>query len=860
MFFQSPVNRRFQTVIFCCLFLPVFLTAQKITIPLDGNWQFRKVGDPEWLPARVPGTVHTDLLSNGLIDDPFYRTNEDSLQWIDKADWEYQLEFELDEDFLNHDYLYLNCEGLDTYADVYVNDLYLIKANNMFRSWGLRMNRLLKQGSNTIRIYFHSPVIKGLMALHANGYGLPAGNDQSEKGGLQEKKVSVFSRKAPYHYGWDWGPRLVTSGIWKPITIDAWNQASIANYFVETQSIGDKKATIAIGMEVKAYETGLYEVEINIPDQPAASIKKTVELGIGVNNFRFKTTIDNPKLWWTNGLGEAHLYNIQYFLKKKEKVLDSVDHYFGIRTIEVVRENDALGQSFFFELNGVPVFMKGANYIPNDVFVTRVSNQDYERVIGSARDANMNMLRVWGGGIYEYDIFYELCDKNGILVWQDFMFACSMYPGGADFLKNVKEEAAEQVRRLKKYPCIALWCGNNEIDVAWAQYEEDRGWGWKQRYDSSQRAEIWHAYDTLFHEILPIVVKENDSEKFYWPSSPMADFGELASYNTQKGDIHYWGVWHGEHRFEEFDNHVGRFMSEYGFQSFPEFSSVKKYTQPEDWDIHSEVMAAHQRSGIGNLRIRQYMEWYLPVPDNFEGKLYMGQVLQAEAIKRAIEAHRGAIPQNMGSLYWQLNDCWPVASWSGMDYYKRWKAMHYFVKKAYRPVMVRVFEKDGKITFQGISDFLEDKQVELKYSLYHFDGSRIIQTSQKEILKANTSTLLESVPFTDLLDGHLRKDIFLKIELTENGEILTDNYYFFAPGKDWTLVKPEINLSVKNKTITLLSDQFAAYVFVDTQGKGHLTDNYFHLMPGEEKTIQYEGTESGKELEQLISVVSLGEF
>ncbi|MEZ4949140.1 MAG: glycoside hydrolase family 2 protein [Saprospiraceae bacterium] len=809
--------------------------SQKTTLNLNGEWKFRKVGDEKWMPATVPGTVHTDLYDNGVIENPFYRTNESKLQWIDKEDWEYQLEFELDEDFLEHDYLYLNCEGLDTYADVYVNDLYLLKTNNMFRSWGLRMNRLLKRGTNVIRVYFHSPAIRGLQALHANGYGLPASNDQSEVGGLQDKKVSIFTRKAPYHYGWDWGPRLVTSGIWKPITLTAWNKASLTDYYVQTQQIDKDKAKIEIGIDLKAYQTGLYDLKIDIPGAPEASMEKSVELGIGQNHFVFKTEVKNPKLWWSNGLGDPHLYEVKFILKKKETRLDSLHGRFGIRTIEVVRENDDLGQSFYFKLNGVPVFMKGANYIPNDVFVTRVSKSDYEKVLGSARNANMNMLRVWGGGIYEYDTFYKLCDEYGLLVWQDFMFACSMYPGDADFLKNVKAEAQEQVLRLKKYPCIALWCGNNEIDVAWAQYEEDRGWGWKQQYDSTQRAEIWQAYDTLFHHILADVVKSADPEKFYWPSSPMADFGELAGNKTQKGDIHYWGVWHGQERFEAFADNIGRFMSEYGFQSFPEFSSVKKYTIAEDWDIESEVMAAHQRSGIGNLRIRQYMEWYLPVPKDFEGQLYIGQVLQAEAIKSAIEAHRGAMPDNMGTLYWQLNDCWPVASWSGMDYYKRWKAMHYFVKKAYEPVMVRAYEKEGQVIFQGVSDLLEDKNVELRYSVSTFDGKLITGGVEKSKLGANTASLLKKVPFTQIIDDQARNNIYLKIELWSNGKPLADNIYFFSPGKDWNLSKVKINWKVDGKTISMESDKFAAYVYIDTQGKGHLSDNFFHLLPGEKR-------------------------
>ena len=458
------------------------------------------------------------------------------------------------------------------------------------------------------------------------------------------------------------------------------------------------------------------ELTIKVTTNEEVIYTENVKLEKGENDISINYSIKNPKLWWTNGLGDQNLYKIKTALLHGNNEIESNETTIGLRTIKLVQKPDEFGESFYFELNGVPVFMKGANHIPNDIFLNQVTAEIYEREVKTAAESNMNMLRVWGGGIYEDDIFYDLCDQYGILVWQDFMFACSMYPGEKDFLENIKQEAADNIKRLRNHPSIALWCGNNEIDVAWQEYS-DGGWGWKQRYNDEQHKEIWNNYESIFHQILPEIVKELDPDRTYWPSSPMAGSKEHSNYTSTSGDMHYWGVWHGKEPFSEFRNKRARFMSEYGFQSFPELSTVKKYALPEDYDIESEVMAAHQRSGIGNLRIKEYMSWYYKEPKNFENFLYVGQLLQAEGIKYAIEAHRMDMPYNMGTLYWQMNDCWPVASWSGMDYYGNWKALQYFVKKAFNDILIIPSLSTDSLSIHIVSDRLNNLNAQLKIEI-----------------------------------------------------------------------------------------------------------------------------------------------
>ncbi|UUZ86276.1 hypothetical protein LJK88_24420 [Paenibacillus sp. P26] len=424
-----------------------------------------------------------------------------------------------------------------------------------------------------------------------------------------------------------------------------------------------------------------------------------MRLAQGMNRVELEVRVEQPKLWWCRGLGNPYLYTFQAQPLDRDRIVAEKSVRTGLRSMKLVRQQDVEGTSFYIELNGLPVFAKGANHIPNDSFITEVTYERYKHEVGAAVESNMNMLRVWGGGIYEQDAFYELCDEYGSLVWQDFMFACSMYPGDEAFLANVRAEAEENVKRLRNHPCIALWCGNNEIDTAWSHYDEQAGWGWKQQYTADLRERIWADYEAVFHRILPEAVEEYAPGTAYWPSSPMTgltgDRTQHAHSSTTSGDIHYWGVWHAVEPFEKYNVHIGRFMSEYGFQSFPEYRSVRAYAEEKDLALESEVMLAHQKNGRGNQLIKQYMDMYLPGPKDFPSFLYLSQVLQAEAMKTAIEAHRRRKPFCMGSLYWQMNDCWPVASWAGMDYYGRWKALQYYAKRSFSDILLSIDGTSG---------------------------------------------------------------------------------------------------------------------------------------------------------------------
>ncbi|MDP3432333.1 MAG: glycoside hydrolase family 2 TIM barrel-domain containing protein, partial [Bacteroidota bacterium] len=617
-----------------------------VTTELSASWSFTEAGKNEWLPATVPGSVHTDLLQNGLIKDPFYRLNEHDLQWIDKVNWEYKTTINVGADFMKHDRVALDFKGLDTYADVFVNDVLVLLADNMFREWLVDVKSQLQEGTNELRILFRSPIVEGLKKYDANEYVIPVSpNDLAEIGKVEgNKMVSVYTRKAGYHFGWDWGPRLVSSGLWRPVFLTAWDDARIENLQLKQNSVSETEATLTAVFEVDA--SAVNNATISIENDGVELAKADVQLKEGISTYSVDFKIANPKLWWTNGLGEAHLYNIKGKLAIGKRFAEKSERI-GIRTLELVRDKDEKGTSFYYKLNGVPVFMKGANYIPNDVFPARVTEEMYRKVIHTSKISNFNMLRVWGGGIYENDLFYDLCDENGLLVWQDFMFACAMFPGDEAFLENVKQEATDNIKRLRNHPSIAMWCGNNEILAAWF------GWGWKKQEEAKSKEnadKIWKSYTDIFLKVLPEAVAANDPARSYWDSSPSSGPGIPA--DLANGDEHYWGVWWGKEPFKNYATHIARFMSEYGFQSFPELKTVKQYAAPEDYDIFSEVMKSHQRSSIGNGTIEYYMLQDYKKPKNFESFLYVNHVLQAEGIKFAVEGHRRAAPYCMGSLYW----------------------------------------------------------------------------------------------------------------------------------------------------------------------------------------------------------------
>ncbi len=810
-----------------------------------GSWEFRKEGSQLWMPASVPGSVHTDLMNNFLIPDPYERVNERDVQWIDKADWIYRTNFQVESSVLAKRNIELIFEGIDTYADVFLNERLILQTDNMFRTWRVDVKNVLREGGNELLVVLKSPTMTGLEQLKEFGFQLAADNDQSEAGGMGPDRVSPYVRKAPYHFGWDWGPRLVTSGIWLPVKLLAWDGAKLENVWVKTLEINNGGAIIEVNTTLKTDQAGQKGYSIYIDNTPVASGIWDLESGIA--ELKTEITLRDIRLWWPNGMGEQNLFSLRVEIFNKGLHFDQKEVVFGLRTAELVREPDPAGdgESFYFRVNGVPVFAKGANYIPNDVFLDRVSPEKYEFIIRSASEANMNMLRVWGGGIYEQDIFYDLCDRYGIMVWQDFMFACAMYPGNDEFLENVRIEAEENVKRLRNHPCIVLWCGNNEIEAAWGPYDENRGWGWKQRYDAQQREIIWKAYDTLFHQILPSVVDRFDPQRPYWHSSPSAGMGKLAGYEGNSGDVHYWGVWHGQHPFSDFRKYRARFMSEYGFQSFPEYSTVKKYAPlTEDQNIESEVMMAHQRSGIGNLRIRQYMESDYQVPEDFEQLLYVGQLLQADAIRTAIESHRGDMPFCMGSLYWQLNDVWPVASWSSIDYFGRWKALHYAVREAFKPAALLVTHNDSTVNINIVSDLSWNRLVTLEVKIRDFSGNSLWTGSYDHEMTSRCITHSLSIPISDVISKWDRTSIVLETRLIDEGSVIDMDYHYLVLPKDLKLMEPGIGLEYyeeADKYVVLLRSSFLAKnIFLSAEGfQGQFSDNFFDLMPGAERAVTF---------------------
>ncbi|HPF65790.1 glycoside hydrolase family 2 protein [Lentimicrobium sp.] len=834
------------------------------SVVLHNNWEFRQAGTLQWYPALVPGTVHTDLLANGLIEDPYYRLNEKNLQWIDKVNWEYRTRFRLDAAQLRAGSLMMRFHGLDTYATVMVNGALLFKADNFHRTWEAEAGNHLKEGDNEIFIRFESPVMRGLMKQEALGYALPADNDQSENGGMGPVRISIFTRKPGYHFGWDWGPRLVTSGIWRPVELIINRTARINDLFVRQESVTAKEARVTAGVEVNVQQEGLYKLEILMDGQAVAAREISMSPGIRYSDIDF--IIKNPRLWWPNGAGGQPLYTVSAVLSHKGKELHAFNRQIGIRSLKHVRRPDAKGggESFHFEVNGRPVFAKGANYIPNDVFLPRVDSARYEFIVKSAAEANINMLRVWGGGIYENDYFYDLCDRHGIMVWQDFMFACAMYPGDKDFLNNVRLEAVDNIKRLRNHACIALWCGNNEIEYAWAEGDFTRGWGWKEKYDKAQQREIWQSYDTLFHHILPAAVKQYAPDHAYWPSSPTQGGGVLANWSGNRGDVHYWGVWHGQEPISAFRNYKARFMSEYGFQSFPEFNSVKKYTLPEDWNIESPVMASHQRSGIGNLRIRQYMEQDYQIPENFEHLLYVGQLLQADAIGMALRTHRSDMPFCMGSLYWQLNDVWPVASWSGIDYYGKWKAMHYSVKDALKNQIIQVVVEDGKLLVYGVSDTEKKTPAILRLNLADFSGLSLWNRPYKVTLPANGAALICSIDLKELPLSYRENSVFFTATLMDGSRVIDQEFAYFAKPKDLRLPEPGLKSRISDKgdhfVIEITSRNFCKnLMLVSDSADVNFSDNFFDMQPGETRLITCPATMRWEDFEKGFRMLHLGQ-
>ncbi|MFZ4622099.1 MAG: beta-mannosidase [Bacteroidota bacterium] len=828
----------------------------KIVKQIDTQWKFRDATSQRWYSASVPGNVHTDLLSHKLIPDPFYRTNEEDLQWIGERDWVYQTHFDASSEFLKRENVALIFKGLDTYAKVYLNDSLILSTDNMFREWTVDARPLLRHGQNKITIFFRNVFDETLPKYRNAPFELQAfpNNDQGDP------RIAMYSRKAQFHFGWDWGPRLVTCGIWKPIILEAWDSFRIDGVHIMQENVTKESADILSVVNITSTKDQTVTIAVNADSRKLHSERH--QLTQGANTITIRGAIKKPKLWWSNGLGEQYLYQYSALVTSQEGKSDEYRSTMGVRSLKVVREKDSSGIGLRVELNGVPVFMKGANYIPLDNFQNRVTPARHEQTVKAAADVNMNMLRVWGGGIYEDDSFYDMCDKYGILIWHDMLFACAMYPGDKNFLNSVRHEVVDNITRIRNHPSIALYCGNNENEVAWEQ------WGWKQKYSPEHQATYERDLKALYYETIPSALREADSSRYYHPSSPMAGFADRPKEN---GDTHYWGVWHGKDPFEKYEENVSRFVSEYGFQSYPELGTIKKYTLRNDRVLDSKVMLAHQRcmaderkdKQYGNRLIKTYMDRYFREPKDFTSYLYVSQLVQSLGVQMAVEAHRRAMPFCMGSLYWQIDDCWPVASWSSIDYYGKWKALHYQAKEFFAPIFIAPKITGDSVQMFIVSDTLAEVEGTLQVSVTDLSGNVVFDAKQKITVLPNSSRNYGTFVKDSLLGGRkMDRHMLVSRFVPRRGTAVENRTYFVYP-KELALERPNYSVSVKKKRdgveITLSADKLAKNVMLQfPEGvEGHFSENYFDLLPKQQKKIFFRTDSNRKDLVNGLKVLSL---
>jgi len=827
---------------------------ENVSMALDKGWEFRQVtaetqDDGEWLPATVPGDVHLDLLANKKIPDPFYRDNEAKLQWIENASWEYRLSFDVTPDLLERANVDLVFDGIDAAAKVFVNGTPVLEANSMFRIWRVPVKAHLHTGKNLLRVVFPSPIKAAEQAAAGDPFR------------LQSKTADkTYIRKAAYEYGWDWGPRFVTCGIWRPVHLEAWDKVRIADFTIRQRDISSDLAHLDAEFDIESSIKGATKLSVHFLDKgKPVELESTVNVHTGHNQVEIPIEIQHPDLWYPNGYGEPVLYQFTAQLGEDGHVAAEHTVKAGLRSIVLRRQLDQWGRSFEFIVNGIPVFAKGADVIPFDSFPSRVTTADYRRILESARDANMNMIRHWGGGYYETDEFYSICDELGIMVWQDFMFGNDWQPGTYAFKQAIEAEAEDQVRRLRNHPSIVLWCGNNETEMGF-------NWAPRNALPADVKFQMWQDYLTEFSGILPRVLARLDAEVPYWPSSPSADYEPLSDH-FQSGDAHDWSVWHGRVPFAEYENHHWRFVTEYGFQSFPEIRTVASFTQPEDrTGIFTAVMLAHQKNNEGNSIIQDYIARDYPKPKDFPSFLYVSQVLQAEGIKIGAEHFRRSRPQTMGSIFWQLNDCWPVASWSSIDYYGRWKALQYYARRFYASILVSPHVEDGTLKVYIVSDRLKPVPATLRLRLMSFDGKVFMDESRSLDVAPLTSDVAFTWPLEKLADVGVTdaSSVVAVADLTANGVGLSRNLTYLVPVKEVHL-KPAVlgietgdeggTFKIRVTAPVLARSVYLSFGDLDVS----LSDNYFDMLPGEMIEIHATSSAPLAELRSKLKVISLSD-
>jgi beta-mannosidase len=798
-------------------------------ISLSGEWLLRQCtgehrwmdiedNSNNWLPAQVPGTVHQDLLRADVIPDPFRRLNEKEVAWVDERNWLYLRKFELSEDFLNNSPAELIFHGLDTYAEIALNGYLLGKSENMFTSWRRRVEAYLKPGHNVLAIRFSSALQRVKDIAKEDNCPFIYGGSVIERG---------YARKALYSFGWDWGPELATSGIWKDVELVFPYKAALSDVHF-TSKVEGNIAYINVDASVTGYTPGCYTVRYMLSGHGYTETMQKEIIDPTESTFTASTefAIDNPKLWWPAGYGDPSLYNLHVELLDGETLLDTKDMHVGIRTVELIQEPDEIGESFYFRINGVPVFAKGANWIPGDSFLPRVDKAKYQKLIDMAKEANMNMLRVWGGGIYEDDAFYNACDERGIMVWQDFMFACYEVPEAEWFHKLVEEEAKENIIRLRNHPSLMLWCGNNENDTTF--YGGQRKLGKTVYYG-----------DTIYSQILPRICSRLDPDRPYWRSSPSG--GEHPNCQTH-GDRHSWDVFGGRQPYANYRQDHGRFLSEFGFQALPTMQTIRTFTDESDLSPNSDVMKSHNKMVGGMERLGEYLDTHFQPYSDFEEYLAQTQINQGEAMRCGIEHWRSHKFDTSGTLIWQLNDCWPVSSWSLIDYGNRRKAAYYFVKRAFAPVMLSIWPGEEEIEINLINDTLNTIGGTAEVCLVDACGETIWQHKASLSAGANgTGQII--IPVSALPDEAKDGTILLASVYNKNGTVACSQA-LFRPMKDLCIPAAELAITSIEPCkhdgfiVTISAEDIACYVHLASQdAELSCSDNWFHMLPGEKREI-----------------------
>ena len=843
------------------------------TQALATGWRFRLLpgsaavqAHPEaaaWRRARVPGSVQTDLLADGVIDDPFHRGNEAALQWIGLADWQYELPLAIDAATLRHGHVELVFDGLDTFADVSLNGHPLLAADNMFRRWRVPVKSVLHAGSNTLLVTLHSPIARLQPWLLKQPYALPGEFDSAFGDEPKGRQTSNYVRKANYQYGWDWGPRYVTEGIWQPVHLETWDDLRLADAHIAQQHVDADVARLLAQFDIRSDRAGRARLRLSwsAPDGRRSSATREVSLAAGENHLDLPVRIDHPQRWWPAGYGVPNLYHFRAEVIVAGKVVAGIERDTGLRSVELRRQHDRWGRGFAFVVNGVPIFAKGANLIPLDSFPERVTDARTRQILQSARDANMNMLRVWGGGYYQSDAFYAMADRLGLMIWQDFMFGGAVPPYDAAFRENTRIEATEQVMRLRDHPSIVLWCGNNEVQTGWESWPDRKKFA--QAIGRAERTRVEQGMRTLFGETLRDAVRRYAPDVPYWASSPGTDFDGPANV-PDDGDMHVWDVWAGSAPIEDYLKTTPRFQSEYGLQTFPSMATIRSFAAPADLSPNSPVMRAHQKfdGGNGNQRLLFYIRKYYGEPKDFDSFVYLSQVMQAEGIELAADHLRSARPQSMGSLYWQLNDVWPGASWSSIDYFGHWKALQFHARRFYAPLRVVPIRHDGRTGVFVVSDRTTPLDTQLRTRVMDMNGRLLHEHIDNVRAPALASTRVAELTDAALLQGADPRRSFAVFELVEQGRPISRHLLYFGSALALQLPDPELHAELVDSghgmVLSVHAEHLAREVWVDFGSlDAQLSDNAFDLLPGEHVELQVTSTAGIASLRDALHVRSL---